>query len=45
MQQQSGALAADRDRIITAAAMTCLGTPEFMAPELYEENYNEKVTN
>ena len=23
--------------------MTCLGTPEFMAPELYEENYNEKV--
>ena len=30
-------------RPITAAAMTCLGTPEFMAPELYEENYNEKV--
>eukprot|EP00595_Chromulina_sp_UTEXLB2642_P002148 CAMPEP_0196768408 /NCGR_PEP_ID=MMETSP1095-20130614/42718_1 /TAXON_ID=96789 ORGANISM="Chromulina nebulosa, Strain UTEXLB2642" /NCGR_SAMPLE_ID=MMETSP1095 /ASSEMBLY_ACC=CAM_ASM_000446 /LENGTH=155 /DNA_ID=CAMNT_0042137955 /DNA_START=618 /DNA_END=1086 /DNA_ORIENTATION=+ len=23
--------------------MTCLGTPEFMAPELYEESYNEKV--
>ena len=23
--------------------MTCLGTPEFMAPELYEENYDEKV--
>jgi serine/threonine protein kinase len=23
--------------------MTCLGTPEFMAPELYDENYNEKV--
>lgn len=30
-------------RPITAAAMTCLGTPEFMAPELYEENYDEKV--
>ena len=30
-------------RQITAAAMTCLGTPEFMAPELYDENYNEKV--
>jgi WNK lysine deficient protein kinase len=23
--------------------MTCLGTPEFMAPELYEEVYSEKV--
>jgi WNK lysine deficient protein kinase len=36
---------ADRGEIrqITAAAMTCLGTPEFMAPELYDENYNEKV--
>lgn len=34
----------DREtRQITAAAMTCLGTPEFMAPELYDENYNEKV--
>lgn len=30
-------------REITAGAMTCLGTPEFMAPELYDENYNEKV--
>lgn len=30
-------------RQITAAAMTCLGTPEFMAPELYDESYNEKV--
>jgi WNK lysine deficient protein kinase len=36
-------VAASLDRPITAAAMTCLGTPEFMAPELYEENYNEKV--
>jgi serine/threonine protein kinase len=36
---------ADRGEIrqVTAAAMTCLGTPEFMAPELYDENYNEKV--
>lgn len=35
----------DRSRgvVITAATMTCLGTPEFMAPELYEENYDEKV--
>lgn len=33
----------DKNRPITSAAMTCLGTPEFMAPELYEENYNEKV--
>jgi len=23
--------------------MTCLGTPEFMAPEMYEESYDEKV--
>lgn len=30
-------------RQITTGAMTCLGTPEFMAPELYDENYNEKV--
>lgn len=30
-------------RQITAASMTCLGTPEFMAPELYDENYDEKV--
>ena len=36
----SGAASA---RQITAASMTCLGTPEFMAPELYDENYNEKV--
>jgi len=28
---------------MTASTMTCLGTPEFMAPELYEENYDEKV--
>ncbi len=28
---------------MTAAAMTCLGTPEFMAPELYDESYSEKV--
>lgn len=30
-------------RVVTATSMTCLGTPEFMAPELYEENYSEKV--
>jgi WNK lysine deficient protein kinase len=35
--------ASGETRQITAAAMTCLGTPEFMAPELYDENYNEKV--
>jgi WNK lysine deficient protein kinase len=35
--------AGKESRQITAAAMTCLGTPEFMAPEMYEENYNEKV--
>lgn len=35
--------AEDMRREITSAAMTCLGTPEFMAPELYEESYNEKV--
>jgi hypothetical protein len=23
--------------------MSVIGTPEFMAPELYEEQYNEKV--
>ena len=39
---QNGLLAEDKDRSVTAA-MTCLGTPEFMAPELYDENYNEKV--
>ena len=39
---QNGLLAEDKDRPVTAA-MTCLGTPEFMAPELYDENYNEKV--
>ena len=33
----------NNNRQITASAMTCLGTPEFMAPELYEENYDEKV--
>lgn len=26
-----------------SAAMSVIGTPEFMAPELYEERYNEKV--
>lgn len=30
-------------REVTAFAMTCLGTPEFMAPELYDESYNEMV--
>lgn len=24
-------------------SLTCAGTPEFMAPELYEEEYNELV--
>ena len=28
---------------ITASTMTCLGTPEFMAPEMYEESYDERV--
>ena len=28
---------------ITTVNMTCLGTPEFMAPELYEEQYDQKV--
>ncbi|KAG1678612.1 hypothetical protein FOA52_012619 [Chlamydomonas sp. UWO 241] len=26
-----------------SAAMSVIGTPEFMAPELYEESYDEKV--
>ena len=26
-----------------SAAMSVIGTPEFMAPELYEEMYTEKV--
>lgn len=30
-------------RQITAVTLTCLGTPEFMAPEMYEESYDEKV--
>jgi WNK lysine deficient protein kinase len=25
-------------------AHTCIGTPEYMAPELYDEEYGEKVT-
>lgn len=33
----------DKAREITASSMTCLGTPEFMAPELYDANYDEKV--
>ena len=33
----------EEPREVTAFAMTCLGTPEFMAPELYDENYNEMV--
>ena len=28
---------------VTNTAMTCLGTPEFMAPELYEQTYDDKV--
>lgn len=27
----------------TATKLSIIGTPEFMAPEYYEENYNEKV--
>eukprot|EP01041_Mallomonas_annulata_P007356 gene7356-15015_t len=30
-------------RDITSSTMTCLGTPEFMAPELYDLEYDEKV--
>ena len=47
---QNGIITSDRDHgsvnarpPVTTQALTCLGTPEFMAPELYEENYNEKV--
>lgn len=40
---QNGIITADKARPVTTQALTCLGTPEFMAPELYEENYNEKV--
>jgi WNK lysine deficient protein kinase len=28
---------------VSNVAMTCLGTPEFMAPELYEQTYDNKV--
>jgi WNK lysine deficient protein kinase len=28
-----------------SAAMSVIGTPEFMAPELYEEQYTEKVSS
>lgn len=28
---------------VFSQTMSVLGTPEFMAPELYEEIYNEKV--
>lgn len=33
----------EEDREVTAETMTCLGTPEFMAPELYDETYDVKV--
>ena len=33
----------ERDVAVTAETMTCLGTPEFMAPELYDETYDVKV--
>jgi WNK lysine deficient protein kinase len=36
-------LAASSARQVTASTMTCLGTPEFMAPELYDESYDERV--
>ena len=29
--------------LVVAQPLSVLGTPEFMAPELYDENYNEKV--
>lgn len=35
--------AEDKDREVTTSTMTCLGTPEFMAPELYDESYDELV--
>lgn len=42
--QPAGAASADDDeREVTAETMTCLGTPEFMAPELYDEAYDVKV--
>lgn len=30
-------------RVVCADPIQVVGTPEFMAPELYEETYNEKV--
>lgn len=41
----SMASSADEDERenVTAETMTCLGTPEFMAPELYDETYDVKV--
>ncbi len=35
--------AEDKGREVTTSTMTCLGTPEFMAPELYDESYDELV--
>lgn len=29
--------------LVVSQPLSVLGTPEFMAPELYDENYNEKV--
>ena len=34
---------ADGGREGQGQAKSCLGTPEFMAPELYDELYDEKV--
>lgn len=42
-EERAHSAAENHERQITSATMTCLGTPEFMAPELYEENYNDKV--
>jgi WNK lysine deficient protein kinase len=41
----SASASADEDdrEAVTAETMTCLGTPEFMAPELYDETYDVKV--
>ena len=33
----------DKTFISNSQGMYCAGTPEFMAPELYEEEYNELV--
>lgn len=39
----AGGSSSEEDREVTTETMTCLGTPEFMAPELYDETYDVKV--